>query len=94
MRGSPLSRRDVGKLACGAVGALIASVLGSTLTPSAAAVASSNDTGSKAGKKGNKAPAFIKDESGVQYFDTKTGSGASPMEGDFVVVDYVSGHAQ
>lgn len=38
--------------------------------------------------KGSK-PAFIKEESGISYYDIKTGSGASPVEGDFVIVDYV-----
>lgn len=38
--------------------------------------------------KGSK-PVFTKEESGISYYDIKTGSGASPIEGDFVIVDYV-----
>lgn len=34
-------------------------------------------------------PEFITDDSGIKYFDVKQGSGAGPVEGDFVVVDYV-----
>lgn len=34
-------------------------------------------------------PSFVKDDSGIQYYDVKPGSGPGPVEGDFVVVDYV-----
>lgn len=36
-----------------------------------------------------KRPAFIKDESGISYYDVKAGNGAGPVDGDFVVIDYV-----
>lgn len=36
------------------------------------------------------APTYIKDDSGVLYYDIKLGSGAGPIDGDFVIVDYVS----
>ncbi|PXF40897.1 FK506-binding protein 4 [Gracilariopsis chorda] len=39
--------------------------------------------------KGSK-PVFTKEESGISYYDIKTGSGASPIEGDFVIVDYLA----
>ncbi|CDF37031.1 unnamed protein product [Chondrus crispus] len=33
-------------------------------------------------------PEYIKDESGISYYDVKGGSGAGPINGDFVVIDY------
>ena len=35
-------------------------------------------------------PEYIKDESGISYYDVKGGSGPEPSNGDFVVIDYVS----
>lgn len=38
-------------------------------------------------------PAFIKDESGIRYYDVKAGTGSGPIDGDFVIIDYVSSHS-
>lgn len=36
-------------------------------------------------------PVFVKDEdSGISYYDTKVGTGASPLDGDYVAIDYVA----
>lgn len=35
-------------------------------------------------------PVYEKDESGISYYDLKTGNGDFPNEGDFVTIDYVS----
>lgn len=72
-----ISRRDLGKLAVGACAAGLVSAL-TTNVP----VASAQTKKSK--------PVFTKDDSGIQYYDVKEGNGSPPVEGDFVVVDYVS----
>lgn len=43
----------------------------------------------QAADKPAKKPEFIKDESGILYYDVTVGNGASPIEGDFVIIDYV-----
>lgn len=73
-----MSRRDLGKLAVGACAASVVSALTANV-PMAAA---------QTNKKTR--PVFTKDESGIQFYDVKQGSGSPPEEGDFVVIDYVS----
>ncbi len=34
-------------------------------------------------------PVYEKDESGISYYDLKTGTGNYPNDGDFVTIDYV-----
>lgn len=39
---------------------------------------------------GQKRPTFVKDESGISYYDVEEGkAGTYPQNGDFVTVDYV-----
>lgn len=74
----PVSRRDLGKLVLAtSAAAAISSLCGNTASANAAV----------SGKQ--KAPNFIKDDSGIQYYDVKVGNGATPIEGDFVIIDYV-----
>lgn len=70
-----MSRRKMAQLAIGTAGAALAA----SACPAVAA---------EAGK--TKRPSYIKDDSGISYYDVKAGSGSNPMEGDFVVVDYVA----
>lgn len=77
MHQQKISRRRLGQIAIGASAALV------SYTATAPTV-------NKAIAEAKKRPAFIKDESGISYYDVKTGSGAGPADGDFVVVDYVS----
>ena len=72
-----VSRRELGKLMLITTAAGLATNVITPLLPSNAA-----DT--------KKKPIFIKDESGISYYDVKPGSGAGPADGDFVVIDYVS----
>lgn len=72
-----VSRRDLGRIALIATAVELTTNLITPLLPSSAA-----DT--------KKKPVFIKDESGISYYDVKQGSGAGPTDGDFVVIDYVS----
>lgn len=58
------------------------------LGASAALLASSNRT--EAATQASQRPVYIKDESGISYYDVKTGAGAAPISGDFVIIDYVS----
>ncbi len=41
------------------------------------------------GEKKVKKPVYVKDESGISYYDVAGGRGAYPQDGDFVTVDYV-----
>lgn len=79
MQSAPLSRRDVGRLALGVSAAALAAAIAGTAGVAPATAASKP-----------RAPDFVTDETGVKYFDTKVGTGASPIEGDFVIIDYVS----
>lgn len=74
------SRRDLGKVVLGASVTAIVSAMRGDPTPAVAAASS--------GKQ--KPPPFTKDDSGIQYYDVKEGSGSTPIDGDFVIVDYVS----
>lgn len=69
-----VSRRDVGKLI---LGVSTAAVVTTCFNNTAAAAA-------------QKAPSFVKDDSGILYYDVKTGNGSYPLNGDFVIIDYVS----
>lgn len=73
-----VSRRRLGQLALGTSAAIL---LGVAKSPSSVRA--------NAAEARKKAPAFTKDDSGISYYDVKAGSGASPVDGDFVVVDYV-----
>lgn len=75
---SKISRRNLGQLAIGASAGLIAYTATAPLVRNAIAEA----------KK--RTPPFVKDESGIRYYDVKSGSGYGPVEGDFVIIDYVS----
>lgn len=75
---SKISRRNLGQLAIAASAGLIAYTATAPLIRNATAEA----------KK--RAPPFVKDESGIRYYDVKSGSGSGPVEGDFVIIDYVS----
>lgn len=72
-----LSRRDLGKIVVGTCLAGLTRTLESSV-PAASA------------QSGKSKPTFTKDDSGIQYYDVKQGGGATPVEGDFVVIDYVS----
>lgn len=72
-----VSRRELGKIILITTAAGLATNVITPFLPSNAA-----DT--------KKKPVFIKDESGISYYDVKLGSGAGPTDGDFVVIDYVS----
>lgn len=74
---SKISRRSLGQLAIGASAALIAYTSTAPLVQNATADA----------KK--KAPPFVKDESGISYYDVRAGSGSGPGDSDFVIIDYV-----
>lgn len=72
---SNFSRRQIGQLALGASLSLIATTVVKPVERAFAAT---------------KRPAYIKDESGISYYDVKAGTGSGPVDGDFVVIDYVS----
>lgn len=74
-----VSRRKLGQLALGASASVIAATIAGPLERVAAAAA--------------KQPAFIKDESGIRYYDVKVGTGSGPTDGDFVIIDYVSSYS-
>lgn len=76
---SAVSRRRLGHLALGASAA--AMLAGATTF-------SYEKTFATEAKKN--VPVFTKDESGISYYDVKAGTGAGPVDGDFVIVDYVS----
>lgn len=71
-----ISRRELGTL-----------VLGASAVALSATFGHADEALAESAKK---PPAFVTDESGVKYFDVKEGTGARPIEGDFVVIDYVS----
>lgn len=71
-----VSRRRMGKLMLSAIAASLAIDL-------------DNVSSVQAAEKPAKKPEFIKDESGILYYDVTVGNGASPIEGDFVIIDYV-----
>lgn len=75
MSSHTFSRRQVGRLLFGVSAAALATVI------AAAPHLTIADTTTR--------PTFMKDESGISYFDVKVGSGATPVDGDFVIVDYV-----
>lgn len=61
--------------------------LGRVALSAAAAALAAPLTGNAAGEK---RPSFVKDESGISYFDVEKGTtGSFPQDGDFVTVDYV-----
>jgi len=70
-----VSRREMGKIAVGAT----AGILAALVRPGTV------------GAEGSARPVFIKDESGVSFYDIKTGTGSGPIDGDFVIIDYVRG---
>lgn len=80
MSTSVLSRRKLGQLALGTSAAVVADAASSVIPEQAKA----------ADAKKKEAPAFVKDDSGISYYDVKAGSGPGPADGDFVVIDYVS----
>lgn len=67
------TRRDAAKLL---LSVSVGTLASSAVSPDAATAAAA-------------APVFEKDETGIQYFDIKVGNGASPIDGDFVIIDYV-----